>query len=98
MVQLGDLRVLDWKSCWSISWFCGRQIDYPIVYVDGDWSVRKFLCLFTGCASFVPVGFWLSEKGAGSPNVYFGIPGRFCVSFDAEKVHDFLPNVELRGK
>ena len=56
----GSAWSLDWSCCWSISWFCGRQINYPIVYVrravDGDWSVRRLLCWFTGCLSFVPVG------------------------------------------
>ena len=41
-------------------------------------------------------GFWLSEKSAGSSNVYFGISGKFCVSFGAEKVDYCLPNVESK--
>ena len=41
-------------------------------------------------------GFWLSENGAGSANVYFGISGELYVSFGGEKVDYFLPNVELK--
>ena len=64
--------------------------------MGGDWSVRKFLCWFTGCLSFVPVGVLAFRKNAGSPNVYFGISGKFCVSFGAEKVDYFLPNLDLK--
>ena len=41
-------------------------------------------------------GFGFQKKSAGSPNVYFGISGKFCVSFGAEQVDYFLPNVELK--